>query len=253
MKKSLILGLSTVALGMASFSAFADMHTSGNKWYAGVGGSWVASNFQNKYSLETTVGGVDDASTTKKAGLEDKDAFGGHFLIGHTFEFNNWASFMELSYGFDSSSSQNREDISHNAIDAERNTVLTGLDRHHTYAFGVGVSKEFTNTLSGFFKLSALYSRFEIVNRIEKYEDTNNIFPDAGNDKQWKWGWAPSIGIEKDMGSDFSLKADYSYQIYSTIKKGMDLLPNDINNTALTGNNIKPRYHVVSVTVTKAF
>lgn len=247
MKKSLILGLSTVALGMASFSASADMHTSGNKWYAGVGGSWIASNFQNKYSLQTT-GGGDDPTTSKKIGLEDKDAFGANFLVGYNFDFMNWGTFLELSYGLNSSSSKSRDPINH-GDGSDDSIVVNKLGHLHTYALGVGVSKDITSTMGAYFKLSALMSRFDITNKIEKWDGDVGTNGSASY-KRWAWGWSPTVGLAKDMGSGFTIKTDYSYQIYSTVKKGMDVIDTDTSNTY---NKIKPRYHVVNVTLTKAF
>jgi len=251
MKKSLLLGLSTLALITTATASHARMND--NSWYVCAGASWIATNMENKYSLATDVNGLDNLNTTtKKIGLEDKDAFGGTFLVGYNFDFMNWDTFVEFSYGFDSTTAESRDTINHGVTDSEDNIVVNRLRRPHTYALGIGVNKNLSKDLAGYFKLSALFSQFDIINKMEVFESDTSINKHV-NHKKWALGWAPTVGLSKELGNGLNLRADYSYQMYATVKKSMNLIPGAIiGERATTNNKIKPRYHVVGITLTKA-
>jgi|GEM_PF-4259021 len=256
MKKSLILGLSTIAMVTASFSAVADMHKSSSQWYVGVGGSWISTNEVNRASLETDsdTPDVDVEATpqTKKLRMQDSTGWGGNFLVGHKFHFNNWDMFGEFGYGIDSSQAQAKKTYYHELVvpgDPQESTDFSvSLRRNHTLSFGLGASKDINDTMAAFFKLSALFTQFELDAKVGGIVDTG----DTGHSvkKVWKWGLAPTVGIAKDLGSDFTIKADYSYQMYGQIKEGMAISQ---SSTADSTSKIKPRYHVVGLTLTKAF
>jgi opacity protein-like surface antigen len=253
MKRKLLLAAGVLAVMGLATTAQARMQ---NKWYVGAGVNWVASSFENKYSLETEFGGVSTYTSSRKLTLQDTSAFGGNFVVGHTFDFMSWDTFLELGYGFDSSTSRSTKEIVHtvttvDAGDERVNTVTNEVRRNHTYSLGVGVSKDISSTVSGYFKLSALLSQFDIINKIDKYEgDINNI--GAVNRKKWTWGFAPTLGVSKELGSDFTVKLDYSYQIYGRLKHNATVMPRQIEASNVT-NKIKPRYHIVNLGVTKSF
>ena len=221
MKKSLLLGLSTLALIGTATVSHARMND--NSWYVGAGASWIGTNETNKLSLET------DQNDTgiSKIGLEDKSAFGGTLLVGYNVSDN---TFVDFGYGFDSTSAKGSKLIYDD--NAESTDTTATLGRLHTYSLGFGVNKELTHSLDVYLKFSALFSQFNIEN---KTVDIVNTAQDGhASTKKWAWGWAPTIGLSKDLGNCLTIKADYSYQMYGRIKQGMDTNPGA--ETALTLN-----------------
>lgn len=240
MKKSLLLGLSTLALIGTATVSHARMND--NSWYVGAGASWVASNFTDKFSFTTAAA---ESGPIQKIGLEDKSAFGGTFLAGYNFDFSGWNTFTEFSYGFDSSSS-----TADKRYDKEFTTFNHSLGRTHTLGLGVGVSKDINNSMAAYLKVSALYSKFDLSVKTSDIDDVAApIIPGASSSKKWLWGWAPTVGISKELDGQFTIKADYSYQMYGTFKKGLTLT-SEVTSDSHT--KVSPRYHVVGITLTKA-
>tara|TARA_R110002050_G_C8929575_1_gene511925 strand:+ start:760 stop:1488 length:729 start_codon:yes stop_codon:yes gene_type:complete len=242
MKKSLLLGLSTLALIGTATVSHARMND--NSWYVGAGASWIGTNETNKFSMNTGPD-ADEQSGIHKIGLEDKAAFGGTLLVGKNLTDN---MFSELGYSFDTSSANARKTVDNIAGDST--DVNLTLNRMHTYSLGLGYSTSMNESLDAYFKISALFTQFQVDNKVSDIAEGGEY--GSASKKQWRWGWAPTIGLAKDLGRGFNLKGDYSYQMYSRIRQGLNPQGN-AGADANTLNKIKPRYHVVSVTLTKSF
>ncbi len=238
MKKSLLLGLSTLALIGTATVSHARMND--NSWYVGAGASWIGTNMENKVSLENGNGDTGPS----KVGLEDKSAFGGTFLVGYNFEVGSTKAFTELGYGFDSSSANGTKTLT-DPGDATSD-IDTTLNRFNTYSLGIGTNFNIDQSLDAFVKVSILHSKFEVVSKSSNV--AGGVNGGTGIKKVSRWGWAPTIGLEKNLGSGFNLKADYSYQMYSRIRSGIET---STTTDADTLNKINPRYHVVGLTLTK--
>ncbi len=115
------------------------------------------------------------------------------------------------------------------------------VERPLVFGMNAGFSRPITPDTSVFVRLGLVGSQFNVL--------TSNENPTVGfasSDKQFKWGIAPGIGIQKDI-SGFTIGLIYSYYIYQELLvKGYDLA----GNTVLT-NTIVPRYHLIEARISK--
>lgn len=203
-------------------------------WYAGLSlGQSIADGDVNMTADEETRG-------IFKTWSEDTSVDRGNFFslsafIGKEIKSSPHGNFfLEFDGKY---TTENSQSTSNSSIAAAKVQVQRPL----VFGMNAGFSRPITPDTSVFVRLGLVGSQFNVR--------TSNEDPTGGfssSDKQFKWGIAPGIGIQKDI-SGFTIGLIYSYYIYQELTvKGYDLP----GNTILT-NSITPRYHLIEARISK--
>jgi hypothetical protein len=221
MKKTLLL--STLLLTATTSNA--------DSWYAGLSAGQSFANNRGDLALTTAAGQVYPG----KKNLSEKQFFSGSLFVGQSIPVSTAGNLLlELGYAYNTEKST-----------AANETVIgdpkVTFQRPVTFFLNAGFEKPFANNVSATFKLGVLLSRFD-----SKLEDTDTNY--SGQDNHLKWGFAPTLGIQKDF-SKVTVGLNYSYQMYQNFTaKSADLATRSIYS-----HKISPRYHVVELSIVKKF
>ena len=204
-------------------------------------GSWYAGlSVGNAIADDTTRVDSDDAGVPLDATSEDVTLTGTKFFSGSVFVGKNIRSFSQGTLFGELSYSYNGEETS-----AVSNTAVAdvkiSIKRPMNFGMSAGFSKPLKDNVSVFVKLGVLLSQFKTG-----FDDRARAQLYTGTDSQFAWGFAPSVGIQKDIG-DMTIGLVYSYYLYQTLAaKSMNM-----NSQITYINTITPSYHMLEARVSK--
>ena len=222
MKKSILLSSLILAAGIAH----------ADNWYAGL---TAGQSFANNSG---TIGFNDGTRTTaEKKTFNGKQFFTGSFFFGRSIQWKDQGNILvDVAYQY------NNEKASATSITSHADGKAT-IQRPTTFIVNVGLEKLILSDMAVFLKAGAAISQFDT-----KLEDTGFGQTYSGKDTQWKWGFVPTLGVQKDIAG-MTLGLSYGYSMYQ------EFTARKVNLTGAReySNKIAPRYHVVEARISKKF
>jgi opacity protein-like surface antigen len=227
-------------LSLLSLSAMAD-----GKWYVGGGLGTTIVNTQAQNNINSRWYMGSDGHSRSEQRL-NKAFLAGQIQAGYSKNFHNFFSIGEVFGIISPGKASGTEVDPWSPINA--NTFTASLSRPLALGLSGKIGVPIIDTKwSVYGTVSLLRSRF-------KFTETQiyNGSSFGTNKKKTVWGMAPGIGTIYKSSEKTSLRLEYNYELYQTIKTAR-YYTYDATNNYPTNAEVNPRYHTVMLSLSYEF